>query len=388
MDGVVVSLGSQDITLGLALGLLVLFVGLAAVLVGIARRRGGQTATEARIAQMTRAQLELSGRMQSAVEAVGSRQAELNRAVSERLDGLGHRIGQSMTETSRNTHESLTQLHERLAVIDRAQANITSLSSQMVELQNVLSNKQARGAFGQGRMETIIKDGLPHGGYSFQATLSNAKRPDCLVYFPNGTPALVIDAKFPLEGWSALKTDDAAVQKSAEAQFRRDLQTHINAIRQRYFIAGETQDTAFMFVPSESVFAEIHESFEAVVQKAHRQRIVIVSPSLLMLSVQVIQAVLKDARMREQAHLIQGEVIRLMEDLGRLDDRVHKLQTHFGHAARDIDMIVTSSEKLARRGTKIEELEFGEPETGEAPAPAAMQPASAKGLRLRVVEDD
>ena len=237
----------------------------------------------------------------------------------------------------------------------------------MVQLQAILSNKQTRGAFGQSRMEAIIADGLPQGAYEFQATLSNGTRPDCLVKMPNGSPSLAIDAKFPLEAWNAIRAaadlDNAGeAQKYAAQAFRRDLEVHLKAISEKYLISGETQDTAFMFVPSESIFAEIHEKFEAIVHKAFRARVVIVSPSLLMLSIQVIQAILKDARMREQAHLIQGEVVRLMEDLSRLDERVRKLQAHFGQAVKDVDDILVSSAKVAKRGQRIEALEFGSQE--------------------------
>ncbi len=190
-------------------------------------------------------------------------------------------------------------------------------------------------------MEAIVADGLPHGAYGFQATLSNGSRQDCVVKMPNGAPSLVIDAKFPLEAWNAIRAAESPeLQKAAAQAFRRDVEVHVRDISEKYLIQGETQDTAFMFVPSESVFAEIHENFEALVQRAHRARVVIVSPSLLMLSIQVIQAILKDARMREQAHLIQGEVIRLMEDVSRLDERVRKLQTHFGQASRDIEAVL------------------------------------------------
>ncbi|TIU69157.1 MAG: DNA recombination protein RmuC, partial [Mesorhizobium sp.] len=201
-------------------------------------------------------------------------------------------------------------------------------------------------------------------------------------------------AKFPLEAWNAIRAAEGAeMQKTAAQAFRRDIEVHIRDIADKYLLQGETQDTAFMFVPSESVFAEIHENFEAVVQKAHRARVVIVSPSLLMLSIQVIQAILKDARMREQAHLIQGEVIRLMEDVGRVDERVRRLQTHFTQSAKDIDDILVSTSKVTKRGQKIEALEFGE---GEAEAPrggsrveAGARVADSKTgqLRLRVVED-
>jgi DNA recombination protein RmuC len=263
-------------------------------------------------------------------------------------------------------------------------------------LQAILSNKQTRGAFGQSRMEAIVADGLPRGAYEFQATLSNGSRPDCLIRMPNGAPQLAIDAKFPLEAWNAIRAAEGAdAQRYAAQAFRRDVEVHIRDIADKYLLTGETQDTAFMFVPSESVFAEIHENFEAIVQRAHRSRIVIVSPSLLMLSIQVVQAILKDARMREQAHLIQGEVVRLMEDIGRLDDRVRKLQTHFGQASKDIDDILVSSNKVTKRSQKIEALEFAgdTPSTDTAgesePQPARRVAESKTGqLRLRVVEGD
>jgi DNA recombination protein RmuC len=266
-----------------------------------------------------------------------------------------------MTETTRGTHENLAKLNERLAVIDTAQQNITALSSQVVELQQILANKQTRGAFGQARMEAIVQDGLPGGSFAFQATLTNGNRPDCLIHMPNGAPGLVIDAKFPLEAWNAIRASEAAEDaRAAEGQFRRDMQKHIQDIAQRYFVPGETQDTAFMFVPSESIFADIHEHFEDIVQRAHRARVVIVSPSLLMLSIQVVQSVLRDQRMREQAHIIRDEVIKLMADVGRLDDRVRKLQAHFSQATTDIDNILISTRKVASRGAKIEALDFGE----------------------------
>lgn len=405
----VAQLGATTITLGQALAgaallLLALLVALAVALwrSGNARRLQAVEAAERardadqRMADILKAQAEMQGRMGTIAEVFGSRQAELTRAIGERLDGMTSRLGQSMTEQTRATHENLSKLQERLAVIDTAQSNIQSLAGQVVQLQQILSNKQTRGAFGQSRMEAIVADGLPHGAYAFQATLSNGSRPDCVVRMPNGAPDLVIDAKFPLESWNAIRAaaenDSAEAGRQAAQSFRRDVEVHVRAIADKYLIPGETQDTAFMFVPSESIFAEIHENFEALVQKAHRARIVIVSPSLLMLSIQVIQAVLKDARMREQAHLIQGEVIRLMEDVGRLDDRVRKLQTHFSQANRDIDLILTSTDKVTKRGARIEALEFGgDPAGGEAPdTPANVQGRVAGNgrLRLQVVDDD
>ncbi len=314
---------------------------------------------EAKFADILSAQSQMQGRMATIADVFGSRQGEINKTINERLDTMTQRLGTTITEQTKATHENLTRLQERLAVIDTAQTNIQALAKDVVGLQAILSNKQTRGAFGQARMEAVIADGLPSNGYAFQPTLSNGSRPDCLVYMPNQAPALVVDAKFPLEAWNNIRAAETPeTTKQATQQFRRDIEVHIKDISDKYLLKGETQDTAFMFVPSESVFAEIHENFEGLVQKAHRARIVIVSPSLLMLSLQVIQAVLKDARMREQAHLIQGEVVRLMEDVVRLDDRVHKLQSHFGQAQRDIDQILTSTDKVTKRSARIEALEI------------------------------
>jgi DNA recombination protein RmuC len=314
---------------------------------------------EGQFAELVRAQSEMQGRMQTIAEVFGSRQSDLVRGLSERMDGLGHKLGQSMLDTTRHTQENLSRLAERLAVIDKAQQNITTLSTQVVELQNVLANKQTRGAFGQGRMETIIQDGLPTAAFKFQATLSNGTRPDCLILFPNGAPSLVIDAKFPLEAWNAIRAAEAPdAKRAAETQFRRDTLKHVTDIASRYQINGETHDTAFMFVPSESIFADIHERFEDIIQRAHRARVVIVSPSLLMLSVQVVMSLLRDVRMREQAHVIQQEVVKLIEDVRRLDDRVQNLRGHFAQANKDIEAIAVSSGKISKRGSEITEVEI------------------------------
>lgn len=372
-------------------------LALVVALVTSARRRSNERdeadrrarESDFRMAEILRAQTEMQGRVAAMAEVFGSRQHELNQAINQRIDGMTHRLGQTMTEQTRQTQENLRRLQERLVAIDTAQNNIQMLAKDVVGLQAILSNKQTRGAFGQSRMETIVADGLPMGAYEFQATLSNGSRPDCLVRMPNGQPSLVIDAKFPLEAWNAIRDAGAEGVKVAGQQFRRDIEVHIRDIADKYLIRGETQDTAFMFVPSESIFAEIHENFEGVVQKAHRARIVIVSPSLLMLSIQVIQSVLRDQRMREQAHLIQGEVVRLMEDLTRLDDRVQKLQGHFAAAQRDVEQIVTSSSKLAKRGQKIEAMEFepGEVVADQPPVPRSVESGTGR-LKFRVVDED
>ncbi len=316
---------------------------------------------ERHLASVLQVQSEMSGRMQTMSEIFGARTSDLSRLISEKIDNANQRMGQQLNETKEKTQESLSKLNERLALIDKAQSTITELSGEIVSLQSILSNKQTRGAFGQGRMEAIIKDGLPPNAYDFQPTLSNNSRPDCIIHMPNNAPDLVIDAKFPLEAWQRIaqaKTNEEL--KKARADFRNNMNKHINDIAQKYLIAGETHDTAFLFVPSESIFADIHEHFEDIVQKGARKRIVIVSPSLLMLSIQVIFALLRDVRMREQAHLIQKEVLLLMEDIARLDERVEKLQTHFAQANKDIDMIVTSSKKITKRSSNIEAMEFSD----------------------------
>jgi DNA recombination protein RmuC len=317
-------------------------------------------ATDRQFAELARLQAETAGRLQAMGEALGGRQAELARVLAERLDGVSSRLGQSMDETTKQTVERLQNLHERIAVIDNAQKNLTELSSHVTSLRDVLGNKQARGAFGQARMETIVRDGLPKGAYEFQHTLSNRTRPDCVIFMPDKRP-LAIDAKFPLEAVTALRGAKTEEERGRAAQrIRQDVARHVADIAGKYLIAGETQDLALMFVPSESVYAELYDGFDDVVQKAYRARVVIVSPSLLMLAVQVMQQIVKDARIREAADLVRTEVSRLTEDVGRLRERVLKLQQHFGQAGDDLRQIMISSEKIERRASRIEDLDFAE----------------------------
>lgn len=332
---------------------------------------------EERLSEMLRAQSVATGRVDAMGQALAGRQAEMARAVSERLDSVTHRVGQSMEQSTRHTMDSLRVLHERLGIIDSAHKNLTDLTSQVTTLRDVLANKQSRGAFGQARMETIVRDGMPNGAYAFQHTLSSGKRPDCVIFLPDQRP-LCIDAKFPLEAVTALHDARSDEEKKYAAQkLRGDVMKHINDISEKYLIAGETQDTALMFVPSESVYAEIHDGFDDIIQKAYRARVVLVSPSLLMLAIQVMQQILKDARMRDAADQIRTEVLNLGDDLGRLRDRVLKLQTHFGQANEDVRQILISADKIEKRAGRIEELDFSKAEPTEAPAATrpAMQPA-------------
>lgn len=389
LDAIVLTFGNVQISyLELVFGLLVMFS--FAFLVLRMRRKQGLPQNE--INELLKTQAELHGRLSAMTEALTARQIEMSNTLNERLDGMSQRIGSSLQEQTKSNHDNLSQLQERLAVIDAAQGNIQDLAKDVIGLQAILNNKQTRGAFGQARMEALIADALPAGAYQLQPTLTNGYRPDCVIKMPNGAPPLVIDAKFPLEAWNAFKNDETTeLKRAATTQFRRDMEVHIKDVSEKYLISGETQDTAFIFVPSESIFADIHQHFEGLVQKAHRARIVIVSPSLLMLSIQVIQSVLKDQRMREQAHLIQAEVALLMDDVRRLDERTRKLQSHFGLAQKDIDMILTSSEKVIGRGNKIESLEFAT----EAKASSYTNTEHMKRVaelrpspKLRIVDDD
>ncbi|WP_455466143.1 DNA recombination protein RmuC [Bartonella sp. B39] len=349
-----------------------------------------EIAERAREAQMQMAtllktQAEMQGRMQTMAEIFGQRQAELNKSISEQLNGMTTNLGQTLQVQTKSTYENLNRLQERLAVIDAAQNNIQSLTGQVVQLQAILNNKQTRGTFGQGRMEAIIADALPPNAYAFQATLSNGKRPDCLIHMPNKAPSLVVDAKFPLEAWNAMhKAASSQERQEAERQFRTDMDVHIRDIAQKYLIPGETHDTAFLFVPSESIFATIYENFEPLVQKANRAHVIIVSPSLLMLSIQVVQTIMKDARMREQAHLIQSEVAKLMEDFERMDIRVRALQKHFYKVGEDIEGILTSSSKIMRRANRIETFELKEKDS----MPTQMTAPSVQPQTLHFVDEE
>lgn len=390
MNEILFMLGSQpvraaEVLLALSGLALVLLLAVVIVLWRGSRKRGLEAAEQAvraedleqRIAELARIQSESAGRMQSFAQMLDGRQAELQRAVTDRLDTVSHRLGEGMTTAAKATAQSLNQLNERLAVVDAAQNRLAELSQQMVSLKDVLSNKQARGAFGQGRMEAIVQDGLPKDAYAFQYTLSNGKRPDCAIFLPGDERPLLVDAKFPLESITAFreaKSDEAF--KIASARLRQDISKHVADIAERYFLPGETQEMALMFVPSESVYAELHENFDDLVQKAFRSRVLLVSPSLLMLAIQVVQSIVKDARMREQSEVIQAEVGKLMEDVGRLRDRAMKLQTHFAQASDDVAGVLISADKVSKRGAQIEALEFEEqpaPQKNPAPVQTALK---------------
>ncbi len=330
-----------------------------------------------KVAELNRLQAEVTSRLQTMAEIFGSRQADMARLVSDRIDGLRTQMGQGLEASGKSTQETLQKLHERLAVIDSAQKNLTDLTGEVATLRDVLSNKQARGAYGQGRMEAIVRDGLPASHYAFQATLSNRTRPDCVITLPGDTRKLVIDAKFPLEGFTAFRAAESEEQKrQGAARVRNDMSLHIKDIAEKYVAADETQDLALMFVPSEAIHADLHEHFEDLVQKAHRARVVVVSPSLLALAIQVMQTLVRDARIRDEARAIQTEVGRLLDDVRRLGDRAARLDGHFRQASDDVAQIRTSTEKIVKRGERIEALEFDEaPQVRDALDPARLRAA-------------
>ena len=366
----------------IVLAALALLAALVVVAVRALRRHDAEAADK-QLVELARLQAETAVRIEGMRDLLAGRQAELHRAVNERLDSVSHHLNQSMTTSRQHTVDTLQKLNERLVVIDTAQRNITDLASQVTSLQGVLTNKQQRGAFGQGRMELIVQDGLPKSCYEFQFTLSNKSRPDCAVFLPDRRP-LVIDAKFPLEAITAFrdaKGDDE--RKQAAARLRQDLGRHVGSIADKYLIPGETQDLALMFVPSESIYADLHDGFDDIVQKAFRSKVVIVSPSLLMLAIQVVQQIQRDARMREAADQIHAEVGHLVDDLKRLHERVAKLQQHFGQANEDVRQILISAEKIERRGTRIQEVEF---EGGDRPVAKAVVIPAPMQRRLHAGE--
>jgi len=352
-------------------------MGAAALLLWGGRHPAPEQASA--MAELARQQTDTAARLEAMIGLLAKGQSQLQQVVNERLDSVSHRLGDSLEKTKQHTAENLQKLNERLAVIDSAQKNIATLATQVTSLQSVLANKQSRGAFGQWRMEAIVQDSLPKGTYAFQHTLSNNTRPDCCVFMPDKRP-LVIDAKFPLEGVTAYRDARSDDERRAAAQrLRADVGKHVGDIAAKYLLPGETQELALMFVPSESVYAEVYDGFDDVVQKAYRARVVLVSPSLLMLAVALVQQIQKDARMREAADHIRDEVARLVKDVSLLGDRVRKLQTHFGQSSEDIRQAIISIEKIEARGERIQQVEVVEPLGSATIIPAPVMPKLAAG---------
>ena len=321
---------------------------------------------------LLRGQAELAGRLSQLGEYTLQEQGKISQAINEqklavlkimdeKLLAVTKSVGEGLQQNTAKTNETLTDLRERLAKIDVAQQKISSLSEQVVSLQEVLSNKQARGACGEIQLNDLVSSILPPSAYEFQFILSNTKRADCLLKLPNPPGSIVIDAKFPLESYSALRSASNDREKvEAERFFRASVLKHIKDISEKYIVAGETAESALMFLPSEAVYAELHANFTDVVEASYRSKVWIVSPTTLMATLNTVRAVLKDAKMREQAGVIQKEVGTLIEDVARLDSRIDSLSKHFKLANEDVDGIRISSGKIGRRIQKIEDLELGE----------------------------
>jgi|HubBroStandDraft_6_1064221.scaffolds.fasta_scaffold116084_3 DNA recombination protein RmuC len=325
-----------------------------------AKRGGGESARlDSQLQSLAATQNEIAGRFAQALEG----QTALQNMLATRIDALDLRLGASLKETADKTAETLGGIQTRLTVIDEAQKSISAisgdLSGQVTGLQEILANKQARGAFGQQQMEAIVADALPPNVYEFQGTLSNGSRPDCIIRLPGVKTAIVIDSKFPLESFAQLRAAQEGERKAAIARVRIDVLKHVKDIAGKYLISGETQTPAIMFVPSESIYADLHEFCSDVIREAQRAQVVVVSPNILMLAIVTVQTVLKDARMREQANLIQKEVGALLKDVRLLGDRTEKLGRHFDQANGDIKDILTSAGKIAGRAEKIEKVELG-----------------------------
>jgi len=362
--------------------------------------RDAENPVELQLGQLADMQNQLAGRLATLQEGQTTSQQALNQALNERLDVVSQRLTHSLTESTQKTNQTLNDrlekvsknltetslknreqlgeqlgmLNTRLAVIGEAQKKLDSLTTEVVGLQEVLGNKQARGAFGEIQLNDLVVNALPPSAYSFQTTLSNGKRADCLIMLPNPPGSIAIDSKFPLDSYRRLvEAPDEAAKLLATRQLRADVTKHIKDISEKYIIPGETAESALMFLPSEAVYAELHARFSDVVDQGYRARVWIVSPTTLMATLNTVRAVLKDAQMREQAHVIQAEVGKLLEDVMRLDDRVNKLKGHFAQAEKDIRDIETSTSKIARKGERIKEVELEDPAQLSPPSETTLQ---------------
>ena len=343
------------------LSLIITLSAIIITIIAVIILRSGQAKALELVSKMRDNQTELTGRLAQMSEAQAAAQAQVNNTLDQRLEIVSKRIGDGLYQHSEKTGKTMNELHERLAIIDSAQQKIMTLSEQVVSLQDILSNKQARGAFGEIQLNDLVTSMLPPTAFTFQQTLSNGKRADCLITLPNPPGSIVIDAKFPLEGYYGLRNAREDAQKiQAGRLFSADVLKHVTDISKKYIIPGETAESALMFLPSEAVYAELHAGFPDVVEKSFKHRVWIVSPTTLMATLHTIRAVLKDATMHEQAGLIQAEVMKLLEDVKRMNQRVKNLDSHFKQATKDIYEIQISSDKVGKRGSRIENMQFGE----------------------------
>jgi DNA recombination protein RmuC len=332
----------------------------AALIVAFARPKTTAqepAAPDQRLDMLLAKQGEIGGQFTQTVAA----QETLTRTLGERLEALEKRMGEGLQATTKQTGETFASITERLSVIDAAQKNISELSTHVVSLKAIFSDKQTRGAMSQDHMEAIVSEHLAPDQYEFQATLSNNSRPDCAIRIPNVTARIVVDSKFPLEAFEAIRiaeTDDA--RKVAMVQARNDIQKHVKDIADKYLIPGEVQTPAIMFVPSESIYAELHANFPETLRRARQMQVVVVSPHVFMLVIGTIQGLMRDAKMREQAHEIQAAVGGLLQDVKRLGERIGKLRDHFDTTNKDIGQIEISMRGIDRHAERIAQVDLGE----------------------------
>ena len=311
-------------------------------------------------------QQQLAGGLTHVSEAQAAAQTQLLKLMEQRLADVSNRMTENLQGSATRTARSLGELQERLQTIDKAQANIEKLSGDVLTLQDILSNKQTRGAFGEIQLTDIVSKALPPDAFTLQATLSNGKRADCLIHLPNPPGPIVIDSKFPLEAYEALRNAKEDRQKlEAERFLRQSVKKHIRDISDRYIIEGETADGALMFLPSEAVYAELHANFPDVVREGFQARVWIVSPTTCMATLNTMRAILKDARMREQAGAIRKTLHLLHRDVELVVERVGKLNTHFDQARNDLSDINVAAERAGKRAIRLDSFEFEELESGD-----------------------
>ncbi len=314
-----------------------------------------------RVQALSDGQQHLAGGLHHVSDAQAKAQLQLMHLMEQRLGDVADTMGEALEGSAMRTARSLGDLHARLEAIDKAQANIERLSGDVLGLQDILSNKQTRGAFGEIQLHDLVGRALPADAFTMQATLSNGRRVDCLVHLPQPPGPLAIDAKFPLEPYEALRNAATEAEKQeARRQMRAAIRTHMRAIAERYIIEGETGEGALMFLPSEAVYAELHANFPDLVREGFALRVWVVSPTTCMATLNTLRAVLKDARMREQAGAIRRELAALCGDIDRLAARVDNLDRHFGQAARDVADIRVSADKAGRRARRLDNFDFEE----------------------------
>mgnify|MGYP001224360752 FL=1 len=314
-----------------------------------------------RVQSLSEGQERLAGGLHHVSEAAAVGQSSMLKLMEQRLADVQRQMTEALHGTSTRTARSLGELQQRLETIDRAQANIEKLSGNVLSLQDILSNKQTRGAFGEIQLNDIVQKALPSDSFTMQATLTNGRRADCLIHLPKPPGPIVIDAKFPLEAYEALRRAETPAQATeAQRLLRAAVRAHIKAISEKYIIEGETADGALMFLPSEAVYAELHANFPDVVREGFAAKVWIVSPTTCMATLNTMRAVLKDARMREQAGAIRKELGLLYADVERLGARAENLDRHFGQAVKDVEEIKISTEKATKRARRLDNFDFEE----------------------------